>query len=154
MSPLTSIALAAIVLYQRQLSPYKGYCCAYAAVSGRASCSALGYRAIRRFGVWRGLGVLERRLHRCGVAHGRQSPSAALGPLARQAGFVDCGGCDLPDAGCCDGGTCGDVADVAGEACSCAPDVGRRPCRRWRQRSDADDYVVIPVRGTRQRPRR
>jgi len=51
------LALLAITLYQRHLSPYKGFRCAYALHTGRASCSRLGYRAIRRHGL-RGLGLL------------------------------------------------------------------------------------------------
>ncbi|MFP5394003.1 MAG: membrane protein insertion efficiency factor YidD, partial [Gammaproteobacteria bacterium] len=56
------LALGAIRLYQKFLSPHKGFCCAYAAVSGRASCSVLGYRVIRRHGIWNGLALLDRRL--------------------------------------------------------------------------------------------
>ena len=44
----------AIGAYQRYLSPYKGFCCAYRAHTGRASCSALGARVIRRHGLLAG----------------------------------------------------------------------------------------------------
>lgn len=57
------LVLAAIRFYQRKLSPHKGFSCAYAACTGHARCSALGYRAVRRLGVWHGLSVLDRRLH-------------------------------------------------------------------------------------------
>ena len=59
---MKQLALAAIRLYQRHLSPHKGFCCAYRVHTGRASCSSLGYRAIRRFGLWLGLVILHRRL--------------------------------------------------------------------------------------------
>lgn len=137
---MKSLALHAIRLYQRYLSPHKRFRCAYAAVSGHCSCSVLGYRAIRRFGVWRGLAVLDLRLHKCGVASRRQripAPAAALhGRRANQAGFIDCGGCDAPG---CDMPTdaCGDLLDCAN--CSGGCD--------WRRRRRHDDYVVIPVRG-------
>ena len=91
--PMKSLALGAIRFYQRFLSPRKGFCCAYAAASGRGSCSALGYRAIRRYGVWRGIAVLDKRLDKCGVAYRRHH-----GVRSRQAGFLDCA-CDVP-AGC------------------------------------------------------
>ena len=42
MALLTSAALAAIRFYQRWISPYKGFRCAYGAHSGRCSCSTLG----------------------------------------------------------------------------------------------------------------
>ena len=98
------LALWAIRAYQRAISPYKGFRCAYRAHTGCASCSALGYRAIRRFGVIGGMRLLDRRLVKCGVAHRRYRP--AMGTLlARQAGFCDCdvGGmqCDtLGDCAC------------------------------------------------------
>ena len=131
------IALYAIRFYQRAISPYKGYCCAYAAASGRASCSGLGYRAIRRYGVWRGLAVLNGRLEKCGIAYRRHMPSQ----LNRQAGFLDC----ACDAGACDVGACDLIsgADVCLSACNVPGD-----CNWKRRRSKNDDeYVVIPSRG-------
>ncbi|WP_426117055.1 membrane protein insertion efficiency factor YidD [Massilia sp. PWRC2] len=95
---MKSLALYAIRLYQRYLSPYKGFSCAYAAVCGHASCSALGYRAIRRFGLWRGVGVLDQRLYRCGVAYRRLQRVTLAVPRSRQAGIIDCGGCDVPSS--------------------------------------------------------
>jgi uncharacterized protein len=62
----TVAALAAIRGYQQFISPYKGFCCAYRVHTGKASCSAFGYRAISRFGVWNGVGVLKKRLTLCG----------------------------------------------------------------------------------------
>lgn len=142
------IALFAIRFYQRAISPYKGFRCAYAACSGRASCSALGYRAIRRFGVWHGLAVLDRRLEKCGVAARRNRPPtrAALG---QQAGFVDCscdvGSCDLPS---CDLPSC-DLPSGVGDACGGASDCLSCDCdwRRRRAKRGDDQYVVIPSRG-------
>ena len=57
-----SFALWAIVAYQRFVSPYKGFCCAYAFHTGHASCSTLGYRAIRRRGIPAGNAILTRLL--------------------------------------------------------------------------------------------
>ncbi|MBX9296140.1 membrane protein insertion efficiency factor YidD [Chromobacterium vaccinii] len=48
------LALWLIRIYQRQLSPRKGYGCAYRAATGRSGCSGLAYRAIRRHGLRRG----------------------------------------------------------------------------------------------------
>jgi putative component of membrane protein insertase Oxa1/YidC/SpoIIIJ protein YidD len=135
------IALAAIRFYQRVLSPHKGFRCAYCAYTGRASCSALGYRAIRRFGLWQGLSVLDRRLEKCGVAYRRYRPATQrpFGMLGKQAGFLDCA---------CDSASCdllGGAVDVAATALDCATcDCSRRPWRRDRSRDD--EYVVIPPR--------
>ena len=150
---MKSLALGAIRFYQRFLSPRKGFCCAYASISGHASCSALGYRAIRRHGVWRGMAVLDKRLKKCGVAYRRYRRPAVHGPLARQAGFLDCGACDAP-AGCdlsCGGLSGCDMPDIShfcGDLLS-SGGCGSGGCGGcdWLHRKQANDgYVVIPVR--------
>jgi putative component of membrane protein insertase Oxa1/YidC/SpoIIIJ protein YidD len=124
-SRMKSLALGAIRFYQRHLSPHKGFCCAYRQHTGAGSCSELGHRAIRRYGVFQGLSVLNRRLTLCGVAHRRFDPRVR--PLAAQRGDCDVGGCDpggcdLPghlDCGdvkkgfswVCDGASCCDGCD-------------------------------------------
>ncbi|VEB44117.1 Uncharacterised protein [Chromobacterium violaceum] len=50
------LALCLIRIYQRHLSPRKGFGCAYRAGTGRAGCSGLAFRAIRRYGLRRGAG--------------------------------------------------------------------------------------------------
>lgn len=96
---MKQLALAAIRLYQHHLSPRKGFCCAYRCHTGHASCSQLGYRSIRRFGLGRGLLLLRQRLVKCGIAHRRHAlrPGAAF---RQQAGFCDLS-CDLPCDGDC-----------------------------------------------------
>ena len=113
-----TLALAAIRIYQRLVSPHKGFVCAYRVHTGRCSCSELGYRAIRRLGLGKGWLVLCERTARCGVAHRRHNPARPR-PLARERG--DCAidlPCDLdlmPSRGqldvcdvfsCCDAGSC------------------------------------------------
>uniref|UniRef100_UPI003451BAF6 membrane protein insertion efficiency factor YidD n=1 Tax=Hylemonella sp. TaxID=2066020 RepID=UPI003451BAF6 len=88
------ILLTAIRAYQRYLSPYKGFGCAYRLHTGRLGCSALGYRAIRRYGIVKGLSILRRRTYLCGVAHRRYAASPQRPPRAQRG---DCDlGCDLP----------------------------------------------------------
>jgi len=112
---MKTAALVAITLYQRYVSPYKGYRCAYHYHTGCATCSRLGFRAIRRYGVWAGIGLLRERLERCGIAY-RRYARAHL-PQRMQRGFID--GCDIPcDGDClssipCDGG-CGDCGNWGG----------------------------------------
>ena len=97
---MKAVALALISGYQKYLSPYKGFCCAYGAHTGHASCSALGYRAVRRFGVWHGTQVLDARLAKCGVAARRYARTSLQG----QAGFCDmaCDPTDIDLCDCCD----------------------------------------------------
>ncbi len=134
---LTSLALGAIRLYQRFISPYKGFCCAYCAYTGNASCSALGYRAVRRFGVWEGIGILRQRLGKCSIAHRRYRPRAAQRRLARQAGFCDCDpGCDLP----CDTAGKWDWTDCMPDNCHSNDNKKNRKQRR------AERQTHIPPR--------
>lgn len=120
---MKALALFAIRLYQRHVSPRKGFRCAYRAHTGRASCSALGYRAIRRHGAWRGYALLRLRLDRCGALHRRHRPVAWAGA---QAGF-----CDLPCDGLDAAGTACDVLSAADDCGSCAGDW--RESRRARR---------------------
>lgn len=98
---MKALALAAIRGYQRCLSPLKGFSCAFRMFTGADSCSAYGYRVIERFGLRRGLGLLDRRLALCGHVHRRRHAAHAATPQhprrRRQQGF-----CDLP----CDGPDC------------------------------------------------
>lgn len=104
------LALALIRLYQRFLSPLKGYRCAYATSRGAATCSTLGHRAIRRFGVLGGLRVLRRRFAHCAAA-ARTLAALRVARAAAQSGH-----CDLPcDASCLSSVTdAGPLAECAG----------------------------------------
>lgn len=139
------LLLGAIRFYQRHLSPRKGFCCAYRHHTGRASCSALGFRVVRRFGAWAGLGLLRRRLHLCGVAYRRYNPPR-FRPFVSQRGE-----CDLPcDAGC-------DLPSgkaIGSRVCDCLSyaDCGSCdwPDRKRKQQAD-ERQVYIPPRSGRER---
>ncbi|MFC7421767.1 membrane protein insertion efficiency factor YidD [Iodobacter arcticus] len=81
-----------IQIYKKYISPYKGFCCAYHVHTGRASCSTLGFRAIRRHGAFTGLAVLRQRMARCGQVYRRHAPLQRRPPIAQRG---DCD-CDLP----------------------------------------------------------
>jgi putative component of membrane protein insertase Oxa1/YidC/SpoIIIJ protein YidD len=88
------LALLAIRGYQRYLSPFKGFSCALCVATGGESCSAYGYRAIRRGGLQVGLRLLRQRLLLCGHVHRRRS--VARHPLLHaQRGHCDLS-CDVP----------------------------------------------------------
>jgi len=144
----SALALAAIRGYQRWLSPHKGFGCAFRVATGGDSCSAYGYRVIERFGLRRGLGLLDRRLALCGHVH--RSAQAARGPappqvrhplLHYQRGECD-PGCALLECGC--------------DACDCGSKV--RDCWRSRRqepaRSDNAHFDAIAARVRAQRERR
>jgi len=150
------IALALITAYQRYLSPYKGFSCAYRRHTGRASCSTLGYRVIRRHGVLKGLSLLLRRTAKCGVAH-RRHQYTSVRRLSSQQGVCDLacdlpchGSCDLP----CDGGFHFPNLHGLSSACdyvSCC-DCGSCdwPSRKRKNREE-EKYVYIPPRQQRSR---
>jgi len=133
-----ALALAAIRFYQTSISPRKGFCCAYAAHLGRGSCSTLGYRAISRYGVWRGLAVLDARLEKCGQANRRYR---AGGPLARQRGYVDGDGCDASDCELTDGCHIGDGHQSSSSGCLDWGDCDFGSSRR--KKKEREKYVVV-----------
>ncbi len=126
-----TLALQAISLYQRYLSPYKGYRCAYAFHTGCASCSRLGFRAIRWRGLLDGLVLLFRRLGRCRDVFDRHRERVAPPATTRRAstiardqrGICDALACIPCDSGCaapCDAGPF-DVVSTGADALQCVP---------------------------------
>lgn len=65
---LAETMIAAIRLYQREISPHRAPCCRFS-----PSCSAYAIQSIERHGAWRGGWLALRRLLRC-------RPGAAGGP--------------------------------------------------------------------------
>jgi putative component of membrane protein insertase Oxa1/YidC/SpoIIIJ protein YidD len=138
--PASRFALSAIRGYQRWISPYKGYRCALCAVTGGESCSNYGFRVIERFGLRRGLGLLDRRFELCAHVRRRLAAAAPAPSLPRPQPTVrnpwrhkeqghcdvpcDSPGCDLPDLHCHGGGracsVAGDLLDLASCGCDIA----------------------------------
>ena len=161
---MRQLVLAMIRFYQRFVSPLKGYACAYRVHTGHASCSNLGYRAIRRFGVLRGLSVLRLRLERCGDIH-RRHHRPHWPALRQQAGFCepdcdipcDCNDmpCDISDLPCelnCADLSCDLLSDSCdGNPCTC--DVcglfRRKSARRRRRRALVNDAQLLVHSNTR-----
>ena len=135
------VVLAVIRIYKRFISPYKGFRCAYSVHTGYASCSTLGYRAVRRHGILRGLSILRARTYRCGVAHRRNSD------LPRRPNRLQRGDCDL---GCDAPADCGrDMPSGRGlskvlDFANCC-DVGSCDWKeRKRKFASEEKYVYIP----------
>lgn len=133
-------ALAAIGIYQRYVSPHKGFCCAYRVHTGQASCSALGARVIRRFGVRHGLQLLKQRMRRCGDVHRRCVDGVQRRARAAQRGDCDI---DVPDVDCCDVGEACDCCDFdlpSRKSGTAKRDPKRKPSKaqRWDDSADAN----------------
>jgi len=155
MKVAAALALAAIRFYQRRISPHKGFSCALRVATGGASCSAYGYAVIARFGLRRGLGLLQRRLELCGHVHGRARASAPPHPrLKYQRGFCDVP-CDVPcDLPCHGHGGC-ISADTALDMAGCVCDAGDCwPSRRRGGRARTTEDLDAAAERTRRREAR
>ncbi len=127
---MRALLLWLIGLYQRHLSPRKGYGCAYRLHCGGSGCSGLGFRAIRWKGAWGGLWLLRERLARCAAVHAQAHPQRR--PPAAQRGDCDCGGCEPSGAGGSDLCDLGDACDCCDCCDSC--DSFERKSRREQRR--------------------
>jgi putative component of membrane protein insertase Oxa1/YidC/SpoIIIJ protein YidD len=142
--------LVAISAYQRFVSPYKGFGCAYRVHTGCQSCSVLGYRAIRRFGVIDGVALLRQRFGRCTEAYQRHH--VFVGSLHRQRGLCDLS-CDLPSCDLpCDIHKPASVSDAI-SCCDCSScDCGSRRKSR-RKEGDGREVYIPPQRRPAREPR-
>jgi uncharacterized protein len=52
-------------MYQRYVSPYKGYICAFRVHTGRCSCSEFARRVVLKHGIMKMMTLLPRRFGRC-----------------------------------------------------------------------------------------
>lgn len=144
------VALLAIRAYQRYISPRKGFCCAYRVHTGHASCSNLGYRAIRMHGIAIGLALLQHRTRLCGIAHRRHIPARRI-HHSGQRGVCDVG-CDLPcDANCDVPGSC-DCHQVSRYLTCCDCSGCDWPSKSNRKSSEREKYVYIPPKATFGKP--
>ncbi len=65
---LTKLSIHTITLYQRYLSPYKGYCCAYRVYTGEDSCSQYAKIAIAEHGLFSAFPLIKEQFDRCSFA--------------------------------------------------------------------------------------
>jgi putative component of membrane protein insertase Oxa1/YidC/SpoIIIJ protein YidD len=128
----SALAAATITLYQRFLSPLKGFRCAHRVAYGKDSCSEFARRVALRRGPLAMLSLLRRRFVECGVAaqtlkyearKPKDGPREAEKSSSCDASACDTSGCDLPvPSGDCGGGL--DVGDIAGGADCCGDAAG------------------------------
>lgn len=102
---LNTTAIYAISLYQRHLSPYKGFRCAYRAHTGRCSCSEYAKKIVRRLGVFALFVAMPRQFSRCRLAYhaimaidsenNRRNRRRQRRDSSWDCSGLDCGGCDI-----------------------------------------------------------
>jgi putative component of membrane protein insertase Oxa1/YidC/SpoIIIJ protein YidD len=100
-------------LYQRYLSPHKGYRCAYHAATGRHSCSRYAQLVIGRRGIWQGVLLLRRRFRRCAAAAAQFADRQETPPNGKMFGRCDPAVQEFRKL-CC-GGLLGGMLDGLGE---------------------------------------
>lgn len=66
---MTTLAVGAIGVYRRYLSPWKGFRCAHAALHGRGSCSDFGLRVYERHPFATATALMRRRFAACRRAY-------------------------------------------------------------------------------------
>lgn len=81
---LTRAGLGAIWIYQRYVSPRKGFRCAYSVHFGGPGCSGFAKAALRDHGVWRALPLIRDRFRQCAMAAQLCRSLSYGGPLAVQ----------------------------------------------------------------------
>jgi putative component of membrane protein insertase Oxa1/YidC/SpoIIIJ protein YidD len=112
------LLLLLIRLYQRFLSPIKGFSCAFRAYRGGASCSTHGYRVVKRYGARVGILLIRRRMKLCGQAHAAHQRSRYSVARTYRHKYQS-GHCDVPcDCGIDFNSPC-DVSDFCNVPCSC-----------------------------------
>ena len=117
---MLSLALGAIGVYRRYLSPLKGFRCAHHAVHHRGSCSDFGLRVYKRHPFAMATGLLVIRLQDCRRAYNlylsqaSEEPVEDGAPPRRKSNGADiCHPLDalncisfVPDSACADLGVC------------------------------------------------
>lgn len=150
---MRSLLLWCIRFYQRFLSPWKGFRCAYGAHTGRSSCSAFGYHAVERHGVLVGWSLLRRRLRRCATSCADRHQGAAPNGTGRIAAMrrLQSGHCDLPIDACPVDLPHLHVDDICCNTCASTIDL---PCDvwDWRRRRNRERSTPGGRKGRRSTP--
>jgi putative component of membrane protein insertase Oxa1/YidC/SpoIIIJ protein YidD len=66
---LDSAVVQAIRVYQKDLSPHKGFSCAYGRLHKGDSCSEYFGKTVRRYGLKEAIPLFQKRLRECKRAH-------------------------------------------------------------------------------------
>jgi uncharacterized protein len=131
---LKDLAVGLVEVYQRRISPFKGFRCAHRALRGGRSCSEHAKQVARRWGLWKLWPLLKRRLARCAEAkqlldcESKQKPAAAAAEPEGEGWKAKAAECGMEIAGeaCIEGCPVGMEAlghaarDGLG-ACDCGP---------------------------------
>ena len=63
------LALVAIAIYKKYISPFKGFRCAHSVLNGGNSCSTEIYKIISEHGLFKGVPLAKNQLNKCSTAY-------------------------------------------------------------------------------------
>jgi putative component of membrane protein insertase Oxa1/YidC/SpoIIIJ protein YidD len=131
LSMLTKISIITINLYQKYISPHKGFCCAHRAYTGEDSCSQYAKSVIAEYGLISAVPMIREQFDRCAYAaqkmekekkEKKKSDSEVLGDCACDLGCssYDCLS-SLPLPRSCSGRSHGSALDSCDSIGDCHP---------------------------------
>jgi putative component of membrane protein insertase Oxa1/YidC/SpoIIIJ protein YidD len=118
-TPVKHIAILLIVFYQKFISPYKGFRCAYAVLHGGDSCSEAVKNIVRAQGLFGGYRDIRARFQAC-----KDANETLIRNGQRRRGRNDCDECPDCDCDCSD--VCRFNKNDACETISC--ELPELPC--------------------------
>jgi uncharacterized protein len=123
---LNELAVGLVEIYQRRLSPLKGFRCAHRVLRGGRSCSEHAKQVVRRWGVWKLWPLLKRRFARCAEAKQVLDYGGKRKPAEQEQARSTDGGCasSFGHGMSCDPGISSCDVPVPVEGC----DVGAGAC--------------------------
>lgn len=66
---IRKISIHSIQFYQKNISPYKGYSCAYRHYTGKDSCSEFTKKCILKYGVVKSIPLFKKQIERCKIVY-------------------------------------------------------------------------------------
>jgi putative component of membrane protein insertase Oxa1/YidC/SpoIIIJ protein YidD len=132
---MKSLAIMAINLYQKYISPYKGFRCAYGVYHQNGTCSTIIKSHIEKHGLIKAYPMIRGQFDACKVAysalqtitHEEEEASNCWGKTKKHSeDAVDgaqcaCDGYDLYSSGACGDGGCGNSCSCdGGIPCDCS----------------------------------
>ncbi len=66
---INKLTIQLINLYQRYVSPHKGFCCAYRVHTGGLSCSQYTKEVIQENGLFKALPLVKKQFSKCKIAY-------------------------------------------------------------------------------------
>jgi putative component of membrane protein insertase Oxa1/YidC/SpoIIIJ protein YidD len=92
---ITKTAIVSIELYQKYISPHKGFCCAYRVYHEDLSCSEFALQTIEQNGILKSIAKIKNRFKECKLASNYIQDEYELNSKKefKESKFEKCGKC-------------------------------------------------------------